>query len=99
MDCGVRFQRWVEHIPPPSKLNTLEKFVRRNLPPLDVWMVLHAYLLNPQSVHLPSTNRYLILYTRSRSFAEDSIRLGSLRPLAMLAISLSDFFFDTLVSG
>ena len=46
----IRFQRWVEHLPPPSKFNTLEKFVRRNLPPLDVWMVLHAYLLNPQSV-------------------------------------------------
>lgn len=41
----------------------------------------------------------LILYTRSRSFAEDTIRLGSLRPLAMLATSLSHFFFDTLVSG
>jgi hypothetical protein len=52
---GIRFQRWVEHLPPPSKLNTLEKFVRRNLPPLDVWMVLHAYLLNPQSVRLTST--------------------------------------------
>jgi hypothetical protein len=52
---GIRFQRWVEHLSPPSKLNTLEKFVRRNLPPLDVWMVLHAYLLNPQSVRLPST--------------------------------------------
>jgi hypothetical protein len=51
----IRFQRWVEHLSPPSKLNTLEKFVRRNLPPLDVWMVLHAYLLNPQSVGLPST--------------------------------------------
>lgn len=51
----IRFQRWVEHLPPPSKLNTFEKFVRRNLPPLDVWMVFHAYLLNPQSVHLPST--------------------------------------------
>jgi len=73
-----RFQRWVENLSPPSKLNTLEKFVRRNLPPLDVWMVLHAYLLNPQS------------------FAEDSIRLRSLRPLAMLTASLSHFFFDTL---
>lgn len=73
-----RFQRWVEHLSQPSRSNTLARFVRNDLPPLDVWMVLHAYLLNPQS------------------FAEDSIRLGMLRPLATLAVSLSDFFFDTL---
>jgi hypothetical protein len=44
----LRFQRWVEHLSPPSKSHTLAKFVRNEMPPLDVWMVLHAYLLNPQ---------------------------------------------------
>ena len=55
MDRVTRFQRWVEHLSPPSRLNTLARFVRKNLPPLDVWMVLHAYMLNPQSARLPST--------------------------------------------
>ncbi|KAI9513159.1 hypothetical protein F5148DRAFT_1156507 [Russula earlei] len=73
-----RFQRWIEYLPPPSKSNTFAKFVRNDVPPLDVWMVLHAYLLNPQS------------------FAEDSIRLSLLKPLAKLTASLSDFFFDVL---
>jgi hypothetical protein len=44
----LRFQRWVEHLSPPSRTHTLSKFVRNDMPPLDVWMVLHAYLLNPQ---------------------------------------------------
>jgi hypothetical protein len=58
----IRFQRWVEHLSPPSKLNTLARFVRNNLPPLDVWMVLHAYLLNPQSARLPSTRAQCLIY-------------------------------------
>ncbi|KAI0248716.1 hypothetical protein BJV78DRAFT_1276476 [Lactifluus subvellereus] len=73
-----RFQRWVEHLSPPSKSNTLARFVRNNMPPLDVWMVLHAYFLNPQS------------------FAEDCIRVRSLKSLATLAGSLADFFLDAL---
>ncbi|KAI0265155.1 hypothetical protein BC834DRAFT_802695, partial [Gloeopeniophorella convolvens] len=44
-----RFQRWLEKLSPPSRSNTLAKFVRNDMPPIDVWMVLHAYLLNPQS--------------------------------------------------
>jgi hypothetical protein len=52
--------------------------------------------VSPSSVY---DNPNLISYTRSRAFAEDTIRLGSLRPLAMLTTSLSHFFFDTLVSG
>jgi hypothetical protein len=62
-------------------------------------MVLHAYLLNPQSVSTVYENTSLTYILDQRSFAEDSIRLGSLRPLATLAASLTDFFFDTLVSG
>ncbi|KAH9046713.1 hypothetical protein EDB84DRAFT_1264688 [Lactarius hengduanensis] len=50
------------------------------MPPLDVWMVLHAYLLSPQS------------------FAEDCVRIGSLKPLAILTVSTPDFFLDALVS-
>ena len=46
----LRFQRWVENLSPPSRSHTLAKFVRNDVPPLDVWMVLHAYLLNPQLV-------------------------------------------------
>jgi len=44
-----RFQRWVECLSPPLRLNTFARFIRNDMPPLDVWMVLHAYLLNPQS--------------------------------------------------
>ncbi|KAI9447796.1 hypothetical protein H4582DRAFT_2068384 [Lactarius indigo] len=73
-----RFQRWVEHLFPPSRSNTFAKFVRRDMPPLDVWMVLHAYLLSPQS------------------FAEDCVRIGSLKPLAILTAAIPDFFLDAL---
>jgi hypothetical protein len=73
-----RFQRWVEHLSPPSRTHTLAKFVRNDMPPLDVWMVLHAYLLNPQS------------------FAEDCVRIRSLKHLTMFAASLPDFFLDAL---
>ncbi|KAI9467246.1 hypothetical protein BJY52DRAFT_57416 [Lactarius psammicola] len=73
-----RFQRWVEHLSPPSRSNTLAKFVRRDMPPLDVWMVLHAYLLNPQS------------------FAEDCVRIGSLKPLAVFTVVTPDFFLGAL---
>ncbi|KAH9049000.1 hypothetical protein EDB84DRAFT_1410083 [Lactarius hengduanensis] len=73
-----RFQRWVEHISPPSTPNTFAKFVRNDMPPLDVWMVLHAYLLSPQS------------------FAEDCVRIGSLKPLAILTVAIPDFFLDAL---
>ncbi|KAH8986680.1 hypothetical protein EDB92DRAFT_2020747 [Lactarius akahatsu] len=73
-----RFQRWVEHLSPPSGPNTFAEFVCSDMPPLDVWMVLHAYLLNPQS------------------FAEDCIRIGSLKPLAILTVSTPDFFLDAL---
>ncbi|KAH9035881.1 hypothetical protein EDB85DRAFT_2211533, partial [Lactarius pseudohatsudake] len=71
-----RFQRWVEHLLP----NTFAEFVCSDMPPLDVWMVLHAYLLSPQS------------------FAEDCVRIGSLKPLAILTVSTPDFFLDALVS-
>ncbi|KAH9044046.1 hypothetical protein EDB83DRAFT_2295197 [Lactarius deliciosus] len=73
-----RFQRWVEHLSPPSGPNTFAKFVCSDMPPLDVWMVFHAYLLSPQS------------------FAEDCVRIGSLKPLAILTVSTPDFFLDAL---
>ncbi|KIJ69734.1 hypothetical protein HYDPIDRAFT_78222 [Hydnomerulius pinastri MD-312] len=38
-----RFERWVESL----KFVPLEKFVTKHLPPIDVWMVWHAYLLSP----------------------------------------------------
>ena len=50
LESVVRFQRWVECLSPPLKQNTFARFVRNDMPPIDVWMVLHAYLLNPQSV-------------------------------------------------
>jgi len=96
----LRFQRWVECLSPPLKQNTFARFIRNDMPPIDVWMVLHAYLLNPQSAFsLSSRILSLILSTRSRSFAEDCIRLRLLRPLAILMASIPDFFFDVLVSG
>lgn len=49
--CGsvIRFERWVQHLSPPLRLNTFARFIKNDIPPIDVWMVLHAYLLNPQS--------------------------------------------------
>ncbi|KAH7882290.1 hypothetical protein F5I97DRAFT_1931482 [Phlebopus sp. FC_14] len=38
-----RFERWVQCL----QFVPLEKFVTNHLPPLDVWMVWHAYLLTP----------------------------------------------------
>ena len=59
----LRFQRWVEHLSPPSRSNTLAKFFRDDMPPLDVWMVLHAYLLNPQlACAVPSKIPFLIYF-------------------------------------
>src|SRR5260221_11806153 len=49
----IRFQRWVECLSPPLKQNTFARFIRNDMPPIDVWMVLHAYLLNPQSATIP----------------------------------------------
>lgn len=59
----LRFQRWVEHITPPSRSHTLAKFVRNDMPPLDVWMVLHAYLLNPQLAPAVPSKPVSELYT------------------------------------
>jgi hypothetical protein len=39
-----RFHRWILTLKPVSD----ERFIPKFLPPLDVWMVLHTYLLNPQ---------------------------------------------------
>jgi hypothetical protein len=50
----IRFQRWVECLSPPVKSNTFARFIRNDMPPIDVWMVLHAYMLNPQLASLPS---------------------------------------------
>ena len=59
-ETTARFQRWAEHITLPSRSHTLAKFVRNDMPPLDVWMVLHAYLLNPQLASaVPSKNPFL----------------------------------------
>lgn len=38
-----RFERWVKSL----QFVPLEKFISRHFPPIDVWMVWHAYLLNP----------------------------------------------------
>lgn len=38
-----RFERWVRL----AKYESLEKFIAEELPPLDVVMVWHTYLLNP----------------------------------------------------
>jgi len=38
-----RFERWVQSL----QLVPLEKFVTEHIPPVDVWMVWHAYLLSP----------------------------------------------------
>ncbi|KAH7923640.1 hypothetical protein BV22DRAFT_1048054 [Leucogyrophana mollusca] len=38
-----RFERWVKSL----QFVPLEKFTTKHFPPLDVWMVWHAYLLNP----------------------------------------------------
>ncbi|KAH9002363.1 hypothetical protein EDB86DRAFT_2827331 [Lactarius hatsudake] len=52
VNLAVERSRWVEHISPPSTPNTFAKFVRNDMPPLDVWMVLHAYLLSPQLAYV-----------------------------------------------
>ncbi|KAG1743622.1 uncharacterized protein EDB91DRAFT_1200520 [Suillus paluster] len=38
-----RFERWVKSL----KFVPLEKFISKQFPPIDVWMIWHAYLLNP----------------------------------------------------
>ncbi|OJA15205.1 hypothetical protein AZE42_10552 [Rhizopogon vesiculosus] len=38
-----RFERWVKSL----QFAPLEKFINKHFPPIDVWMVWHAYLLNP----------------------------------------------------
>lgn len=38
-----RFERWVKSL----QFVPLEKFISKQFPPIDVWMVWHAYLLNP----------------------------------------------------
>lgn len=38
-----RFERWVKSL----QFVPLEKFISKHFPPIDVWMVWHAYLLNP----------------------------------------------------
>lgn len=42
--CQIsRFEQWVKSL----QFVPLEKFVMGHIPPLDVWMVWHAYLLSP----------------------------------------------------
>ena len=43
-DHLARFHRWMSTLKPVSD----ERFIPKFLPPVDVWMVLHTYLLNPQ---------------------------------------------------
>jgi hypothetical protein len=43
-----RFERWCTSV----QYTPLSQFVNENLPPIDVIMVHHAYLLNPGYVHL-----------------------------------------------
>jgi hypothetical protein len=38
-----RFEQWVKSL----QFVPLEKFINKQFPPIDVWMVWHAYLLNP----------------------------------------------------
>lgn len=38
-----RFERWVKSL----QFVPLEKFISKHFPPIDVWMIWHAYLLNP----------------------------------------------------
>ncbi|KAG0698466.1 hypothetical protein DFH29DRAFT_1002779 [Suillus ampliporus] len=38
-----RFERWVKSL----QFVPLEKFISKQFPPIDVWMIWHAYLLNP----------------------------------------------------
>jgi hypothetical protein len=44
-----RFERWVQIL----QVTTVEIFVEKFLPPQDVLMVFHTYLLNPMFVRLP----------------------------------------------
>lgn len=42
-----RFERWIQTL----QVTTVETFIDKFLPPPDVLMVFHTYLLNPLSVH------------------------------------------------
>lgn len=39
-----RFRRWAQN---STRFLTKESFFKREIPPLDVWMVWHSYMLNP----------------------------------------------------
>jgi hypothetical protein len=58
----IRFERWVQHLSPPLRSNTFARFIQNDLPPIDVWMVLHAYLLNPQLASLSFSGIPSLIY-------------------------------------
>ncbi|KZV73874.1 hypothetical protein PENSPDRAFT_251450 [Peniophora sp. CONT] len=43
-----RFERWTRHLPRTPLKGADSLWDERNAPPLDVWLVWHAYLLNPR---------------------------------------------------
>ena len=45
----LRFQRWAQHFPRATLMKGAQSpWDVENTPPLDVWLVWHAYLLNPR---------------------------------------------------
>ncbi|KAH7905898.1 hypothetical protein BJ138DRAFT_1017075 [Hygrophoropsis aurantiaca] len=70
-----RFERWVKNL----QFVPLEKFTSKHFPPLDVWMVWHAYLLNP-CWYAEDCERLLILQQLRllNMFVVASINVGKL---------------------
>ena len=74
---GYRFRRWL------SILDTSEGFFI--MPPVDVWLIWHAYMLNPMSVPGIFLKSLMSLTPRARRwYTEDCERLWHLRPLKNL---------------
>ncbi|KAI0272599.1 hypothetical protein BC834DRAFT_355152 [Gloeopeniophorella convolvens] len=43
-----RFQRWLEGLPERTRTTAAPRVLKEDGPPIDVWMVWHSYLLNPE---------------------------------------------------
>ena len=87
-----RFECWCNAV----QFVDVQHFLENDLPPVDVIMVWHAYLLNPRSVP-PTEPLRLVLLNPSHIlswYAEDTTRVRALGALGNLTL----FFTTTMVT-
>lgn len=84
-----RFERWSKTV----KYVPLDQFVKDSLPPIDVVMVWHAYLLNPLWVSIYLLISHFVCSSQLSWYSEDTTRLLVLRNLTLL----NEFFAESLV--